>query len=238
VSWCSWKTALKIKAVLFDLGGTLVRIWIPELVYQRILASFGIGRSVDEIKTALANAEDEVSRDGRFIFGKIAFKKYWTMFDSKVLMNLNIVGSDGFASRIQTVWYDYADCEIFPEVKESLRELKCMGLKIGLVSTGYEEDIAAITGKVSLGTELFDVVVGANTIGHVKPHPNAFKYALNKLRVKPEEALFVGDSVDADYRGAKAVGMHALLVRRATNEKGRRQEPGTVSSIREILRYL
>jgi len=42
--------ALGIKAVLFDLGNTLVKLWIPETVYYRILTSFKINRSIEEIR--------------------------------------------------------------------------------------------------------------------------------------------------------------------------------------------
>lgn len=48
---------------------------------------------------------------------------------------------------------------------------------------------------------------GADTIGKVKPHPEAFKYALEILRVKPEEALFIGDKIDDDYKGAEEAGI-------------------------------
>ena len=52
-------------------------------------------------------------------------------------------------------------------------------------------------------------------------------------KVKPEETLFVGDSIVADYRGAENVGMYALLVDRSEKQK----ESGlrTIKNLREIL---
>lgn len=50
---------LKIGAVLFDLGDTLVKTWIPEVTYQSVLASLGIDRSVEELERAIAKTEEE-----------------------------------------------------------------------------------------------------------------------------------------------------------------------------------
>jgi len=61
------------------------------------------------------------------------------------------------------VFYFYVNCEACSDVEEVLSKLKKMGLKIGLVSTAYEEEIAVIFGKVNLEKGLFDVIVGADT---------------------------------------------------------------------------
>ena len=54
--------ALGIKAVLFDLGNTLVnQLWIPETVYHRILTSFKINRSIEEIREETKNVSTYMS---------------------------------------------------------------------------------------------------------------------------------------------------------------------------------
>jgi len=53
--------------------------------------------------------------------------------------------------------------------------------------------------------------------GYNKPHPSIFRTALRLLAVSPEEALMVGDSYTHDIEGAKAVGMKAVLLRRAVH---------------------
>ncbi len=98
------------------------------------------------------------------------------------------------------------DCEAYPDAEETLVKLRRMGLKTGLVSTGYEADVYAILGKTGLRKELFDVIVRADTMGRAKPHPEDFRHALEKLGVEPEEALFIGDKVDDDYRGGRGSG--------------------------------
>jgi putative hydrolase of the HAD superfamily len=113
-----------------------------------------------------------------------------------------------------------------------------MGLKTGLVSTGYETDVYAILRKAGLRKELFDVIVGADTTGRTKPHPEAFRHALEKLVVEPEEALFIGDKVDDDYRGAEEVGITPILIRRESGEARIDSGLRIVTSLAEVFQYV
>jgi putative hydrolase of the HAD superfamily len=47
-----------------------------------------------------------------------------------------------------------------------------------------------------------------------KPHPHSFQLVLADLKVRPSEALFIGDSIEKDCRGARGVGMRSVLVHR------------------------
>jgi putative hydrolase of the HAD superfamily len=63
--------------------------------------------------------------------------------------------------------------------------------------------------------KLFDVVVAYEDTGKRKPSEEPFRVALKKLKVKPEEAVMVGDWYERDVEGAKAIGMKAVLVGKA-----------------------
>jgi len=84
---------------------------------------------------------------------------------------------------------------------------------------------------------MFDVVVGADTVRERKPHRDIFAYALRKLRVKPEETIFVGDQLDTDCRGAEDAGIRSLLILR---EKARAIPNGTrtITGLQEIFNHL
>ena len=47
----------------------------------------------------------------------------------------------------------------------------------------------------------------------IKPSPRLFIQALDALRVSPQDALFVGDSLRHDVRGARAVGLRTVWIR-------------------------
>ena len=123
------------------------------------------------------------------------------------------------------------DSTLYPEVKEVLSELKQRGLKLGLISNGYEEEINLILEKAYLEKATFDIIVGVDTIRQTKPNPDIFKYAISKLNVKPEEAMFVGDNVEADYEGAENAGVHALLIDRTEKQQS---DLKTIKNLKEL----
>jgi putative hydrolase of the HAD superfamily len=231
--------ALKIRAVLFDLGNTLVRTWIPEVTYRKVLGSMGINRSIEEIKEALSRTEKEFKESNcRSMYGKVKYVEYWEKWDSQILRNLGVAEDESLAREVMGRWYDHADCVAYSDAKETLTRLKKRNLKLGLISTGYEEDINAIFQKGGLEKGLFDVVVGANTIEKEKPDPEVFKHALKMLQVKPKEALFVGDKIDEDYEGAERVGIHALLIQREQTGIGTHFDLRIITSLEEILKFV
>lgn len=58
----------------------------------------------------------------------------------------------------------------------------------------------------------FDVMICSFDIGVPKPDPRIFEFALDLLGVRPQEAVMVGDSLEADVKGALGAGMRAVLV--------------------------
>ena len=116
--------------------------------------------------------------------------------------------------------------------------LREKGLKTGIVSAAYEKDISAILEKAGLRKNMFDVIVGAETTERMKPHPEAFQYALRKLEAEPKEALFIGDSIKADYEPSEKVGIKAILIRRRRDAREKSRRLRTISSLREVFRYI
>ena len=228
------------RAVLFDMGNTLIKydVETEAEVFRRVLFSLGISKSVIEIKMAIMNAKQEAKDlDLLSLFGKMRCEEYWYRWDSLVLKHLNI-DNDEIAKLVQTRWFDHLECSLFPEVKRVLLRLKQMGLKIGLVTTAYEEEIPLILGKANLEIDMFDIIVGADTVKKVKPDPDVFRYALKKLKVRPKESLFIGDLIDADYEGAEKVGIRAFLIKRKEAEGKKEIGLRTITNLKEIFRYI
>jgi putative hydrolase of the HAD superfamily len=159
-------------------------------------------------------------------------EEYWNRWDSLVLKHLGIAKHVELGEIVQSRWFDFVDCAFYPEVKEVLLELRRRGLKVGLISNGYEEEIAFVVEKAGLEKATFDIIVGVDTAKKTKPDPDVFKYAIDKLEVKPEETIFVGDNVEVDYKGAENAGVHALLIDRTEKQQ---TDLRTIRNLKELL---
>jgi len=200
-----------IKAVLFDLGNTLVYS-TPEDTFRRILAEHGIIKSCEEVRGALIKGNAEFDVEGH---EGLSAHEFYTQWNIVQLKHLDLKGSEArkLAESIDTQWWKFAKFHVYPEVRDTLHRLKQKGLKLGIVTGGFKEDLEMILPQARLNM-FFDVKVGANTTGKRKPHPTAYRYALEQLCIRPSEAIFVGDNYKADYLGAQKVGIAPVLIKR------------------------
>jgi len=220
-----------VKVVLLDLGGTLVSTTeIPE-VYRRMLEAHRITRSVEEISQAQKEVEKQL--DIREL--AVLFEEYWIRWNLLILRRLGIEeNAEALAQKIADRWWDYADVMLYTDVEETLQKLRAMDLKIGIVTNGLKSDYRQILEKVGL-LDFFDVKVGIDNVGKMKPDRDIFLYALNELDASPSETLFVGDELIADYEGAKKAGLTPLLIDR-DNVIGSNVEK--IGSLKDIMNYL
>ena len=89
-----------------------------------------------------------------------------------------------------------------------LEALRARGLRLGLVSNAFDPGWLLRRDLDEMGVlERLDFAVFSSEIGKRKPHPDIFRRALDGLEVAPEEALFVGERLYEDVRGAAELGM-------------------------------
>src|SRR5205085_10130619 len=82
------------------------------------------------------------------------------------------------------------------------------GLKLALVSNAFDPAWLLHRDLELMGlAERLDFAVFSSEVGLRKPHPAIFERALEVLGVAPENALFVGDRLFEDVRGAAELGM-------------------------------
>lgn len=100
----------------------------------------------------------------------------------------------------------------FPKYKEVLGELKRQGYLLGLITNG---EIGIQRANIqSLGiADMMDVIVVSEEVGMKKPNKDIFEYALTKLQVSPNEAVFIGDNPINDVEAAFNVGMVGIWKR-------------------------
>ncbi len=103
---------------------------------------------------------------------------------------------------------------VFPGTRDTLATLKNdYSLKLGLVSNFTStQAIHEFLTHLELHP-FFDVVIVSSEVEIRKPHPRIFEIALEKLSVKPDESVFVGDDIECDIAGAHNIGMFTVQIR-------------------------
>lgn len=102
-----------------------------------------------------------------------------------------------------------------------LRELSGMRT-IGLVSNFDHAPTAHSILRREGIADLFETTIISADMGRRKPHPSIFQAALRQLDGRPEEALFIGDSLADDVAGGHAAGIDVAWI----NPKGREVPAG------------
>jgi HAD superfamily hydrolase (TIGR01509 family) len=92
-----------------------------------------------------------------------------------------------------------------------LEALRGRGLKLALVSNTASPEwlLRPVLERQGI-RERVDAIVLSSEVGRRKPHPSIFQRALSELGVAADEALFVGDRLEADVFGASRVGMKTV----------------------------
>lgn len=222
---------MKYKAVLFDLGGTLVNTVDISEIFRRILETFGFRVDVDEISKALETNRSNLDVEaGQVELGE----SFWTKWNANLLIEVGIESdTEHLARRISDAWWNHAGLQLYPDVMPTLASLRTKKILTGIVTNALRNDYEQILQRLKI-EQYFDVVVGTDDCRAAKPNPRIFQYALEKLNLKPSETLFVGDDLRRDYEGSKKAGMKPLLINRGSQKF---DNIDNVNTLTEIFRY-
>lgn len=121
---------------------------------------------------------------------------------------------------VEETWRSYEEStyNLRPYVNEEtyklLRELKERGYKVGIVSnTSFsKENLEHIFNNIGL-SDYIDVIISSATEEVKKPHPKIYHLLIERMGLKPEEIVHVGDKYIDDVVGAYLTGMHGVLYR-------------------------
>ena len=231
----------EIKAVLFDLGDTLLdfgRVSTTKLVLEGARSSYDFLKELGQPIGSFA---------GYFMRYLVRLRiRYFLSehtgrdFDSLALLE-KVGRKEGMTcSRQQweqVVWYWYKPlselARIEDDLKETLASLKTLGLKLGIVSNTFVNRGSLEKHLEILGIrDFFTVRMYSYELGLRKPDMRIFKIAAEEIGEAFENILFVGDRINADIRPALKSGMAAALKEAYTNAG--KQAPGGVWKIQRI----
>ncbi|KPN94768.1 HAD family hydrolase [Lysinibacillus sp. ZYM-1] len=192
-----------IKAVLFDLDGTLLN--------RDESVKLFIERQYERLNKLLNSIPKE-----KYISRFIQLDKRGYVWKDKVYQQLV------YEFNIETITWeallqDYMNefkhhCVPFPNLINLLEKLKTDHFVLGMITNGFGQfqmdNIKALEIE-----KYFDVILVSEWEGMKKPNPQLFMSALEKLHVLPHESIFLGDHPENDVKGAQDVGMKGIWKR-------------------------
>ena len=221
--------------VFFDLDHTL---WDFEknsaLTFEKILSENQVPVDLDDfLKVYVPNnlifwrlfREDKISKID------LRYQRLKVTFDS-----LGIKVSDGVINHLSEEYIANLSSynHLFPNAMEVLKYLKPK-YQLHIITNGFQE-VQDRKIRNSNIDSFFTHVINSEMAGVKKPNPVIFELALNKANTIPEKSLMIGDSLEADILGAKALGFHVLHFN-AHNEE-RHNICDIITELDEIKSYL
>ncbi|AKB79455.1 Hydrolase, HAD superfamily [Methanosarcina horonobensis HB-1 = JCM 15518] len=203
-----------LKAVLFDMDNTLFDFVAVKLIACREILSY-----LGEKDKNFMKDPEELFR--YFLRGTYGFEDYENIRDYMQERNLYTVKAYRYCCEI----YDrekLQNLKLYPGVRDTLEELKKLGLKLAIITDADKYHAQARLMRVGL-LDSFEFLVSADMTGTKKPDPAHFLFALDSLGIKPEESLVVGDSIKRDMAPARKLGFKTAYASygdwRQTDEK-------------------
>lgn len=212
-----------IKAIIFDLGGTLIysnhdhfesaNAWMvasflrsrgytldPEAFAQRLIG----------LRQSLAKGDEDL-------------KQINTTSDNLVLVarefGIELLGEFLFQCEKVFVTPEVQGSILLPNIRRVVKELS-QHYRLGLISNTRSHVLVTDTLRATGLDVFFNPVVTSVSAGYRKPSPKVFQTVLETWQLSAGEVVMIGDSLSKDIAGAKALGMQTIWLTTDATEKG------------------
>ncbi len=186
---------MSIKAVIFDLGGVIVRT--EDQTPRRQLAS-RLGIPPAELSQIIFDSVTAMKAST----GLLTTTEHQAAVANTLSLN---------AAEITSVWDEFwAGDRVDTRLVEYLRSLRPR-YKTGLLSNAWDDLRRVITDRWHI-EDAFDVIIISAEVGLAKPDHQIYHLLLDRMDVAPDEAVFV-DDFPQNIRAAQEVGLHTVHFR-------------------------
>jgi glucose-1-phosphatase len=181
-----------IKAVIFDVGGVLLRTEDRE---PRQQMAERLGLSYEDLSTQVFDSE----LAAKSTIGEVDEIEIWEHVQEK--FGLSTKELDDFR---RNFWAgDRLDLELIDFIRRLRNDYR-----IGLLSNAWSGTRASLTDRFSF-LDTFDVSIFSAEVGLKKPDPEIYQMILQQLEVEPGEAVFI-DDFEENIIAARKLGMRAV----------------------------
>ncbi len=208
-----------IRALTFDVGNTLLYCDPPPSeIYASALSNLGRPVTSEDVGPVFSEAWASMQQRtapgvDRYSSLEGGDRAWWGEFLKQILEQLN--HDAPWEHLLDDLYNAFANVEVwklFPDAISTIEVLRRRGFRLGIISN-WDHRLPEILNQLRIDT-LFDVISVSAIEGIEKPSPEIFIRTLERLGVDAESTIHVGDALREDYGGAKAVGMHPVLIDR------------------------
>jgi len=225
---------MQIKAVLFDMFDTLVLINGNYEFYNHAvvrmhnyIASHGVNVAFEPFREAYIKARDE-------LYANADVNLEEPHFNIRIKNALQLLGHniDDRDPVVTGATWEFCqeflnNVKIDDNTKPVLQNLQG-NYRLGIISNfAIPEGVYSVL-KTNGINRMFETVVVSGEVNRRKPSPDIFQNTLNSLGLSAREAVFVGDTADADVAGAHSVGMKAVYIKRRFEETLEKFKPDLI----------
>ena len=218
----------KIKAVIFDLDGTLVEFNLDYKAMQGEVREYltDIG-----VPTSLLSTKETIF--------EILKKAEIFLQNSQSSYSLHKMRTEVLTIIDKYELEAARNTFLLPGVRETLRNLKRLNIRIGLFTLSGDKSVNFLFKRFKL-ENFFSVIVPRNKVNYVKPNPEHLKTALKILNVTPAETIVIGDGI-TDITTAKELNVKAIGLTTGISTKEQLIKHGAnhiIASITELVPFI
>ena len=226
------KNSRKTRAIIFDLDDTLYDCSGTLVVRGRRQVAKTIARL---IKCSEEEAYQlQLDMEEKYGVKANIYEKIVTLY--------NLPGTYAQELLEEFVHIDISDITVFPDVIDTLIQLKTRGYKLILVTSGDKQIQGKKIDALGLNNRRFDdvVITGRNKEQSKKA---CFQEIMKRYDLQPEEVICVGDKIDDELTASKSLGMvtvifeHGRHYKAYLKEQNKRIKPDySIRQIKDLLR--
>ena len=236
---------MKVKAVIFDLGGTLVDFPpFSDLVWGRFVLAYRLlgqpdlgGIEIDDLMSVLVQEEEQAWRQ----LGRTGASDNLLAVIARSFEKLGVNVDGNLPRALEEAFYEcvWDAPRADAEARAVLRKISDLGMKLGLISNTLWRAEPHIRQLERDGLmRFFDHWIFSSSMPRAKLDPSIFKSMLRQLEISGSESIFVGDRRIDDIQGATNVGMFAVL-KISSQSDGEGPDPDLeISALTDLLGML
>lgn len=219
----------RVRAVLFDVGGTLV--YEPDFAgWAEQAHASHLDIDSDELAHAYVEVLAEVDREPRRGDREAGAVDFWRRTLSRAAQKYV---SESAASSFVAAGKERSDpFRLYSDTRPCLDQLRRDHRPLGVISNSDSEvRVRQVLDQGGI-LDYFDQIVSSGSEGVEKPDAEIFLRAVRRMGVKPAEALYVGNKADTDAKAAQAAGLYGVWVNREGLSPG--EDPSEIRSLLEV----